>query len=170
MRREPSCAARELSLFLRVSLLLLHRPSATAAGHCIVPTGHHRRRCAVRAVEEEDTIAPQPSPPTFPPGAEEFEVDVKVQGMMCDGCASTVTAALKSAKGVSNVKVDLASGLVTVGVQADSMVRRWARLARAPLTATISLAPPNIKRRHCEATLPPRRWRFSPCFRRALTQ
>lgn len=44
-------------------------------------------------------------------------MDVKVQGMMCEGCASTVTAALKGAKGVSSVNVDLPQGIATVGFQ-----------------------------------------------------
>jgi copper chaperone len=38
---------------------------------------------------------------------------VKVKGMTCEHCAATVTKALQSLPGISGVKVDLASGLVS---------------------------------------------------------
>ena len=41
-------------------------------------------------------------------------VDLEVQGMSCGGCGKSVTAALKSLRGVSSVEVDLQSGYVTV--------------------------------------------------------
>lgn len=39
---------------------------------------------------------------------------LKVTGMSCDGCASSVTQALKGIAGVSDVQVSLATGEVTV--------------------------------------------------------
>lgn len=39
---------------------------------------------------------------------------IKVSGMTCDGCTSTVTRALKAVSGVGNVKVSLSSGEATV--------------------------------------------------------
>lgn len=39
---------------------------------------------------------------------------LKVTGMSCDGCASSVTQALRGISGVSDVQVSLASGEATV--------------------------------------------------------
>jgi copper chaperone len=39
--------------------------------------------------------------------------DIKVKGMSCGHCAAAVTKAMQSLPGVSEVKVDLASGRVT---------------------------------------------------------
>ena len=47
-----------------------------------------------------------------------------VTGMMCDGCVAGVTAALKAVPKVVRVtSVDLASGVATCEVKAETMVR-----------------------------------------------
>lgn len=55
---------------------------------------------------------------------EPWEVDLQVKGMVCEGCASNVKEALVAASGVVSVHVDLASGIATVEVKADTAVRR----------------------------------------------
>lgn len=51
------------------------------------------------------------------------EIALKVEGMMCDGCASSVTEALTGASpDVSSVDVNLETKMVTVAVKAESAV------------------------------------------------
>lgn len=53
-----------------------------------------------------------------------FEVDLQVTGMKCEGCVESVTNALKAAPKVLRVtSVDLASGVASCEVKADTMVR-----------------------------------------------
>ena len=59
---------------------------------------------------------------------EPMEITLKVDGMMCDGCAETVTNALKAKRGVKSVKVDLETKKVSVFVECDTMVEGLTRL------------------------------------------
>ncbi|MEW9897341.1 heavy-metal-associated domain-containing protein [Chitinivorax sp. PXF-14] len=47
------------------------------------------------------------------------ELQMKVSGMSCGGCVSSVTKALKAVPGVSEVEVELASGAVHVTFDAS---------------------------------------------------
>ena len=54
---------------------------------------------------------------------EPFEISLKVEGMMCDGCVSSVTEALEAAEdAVKEVKVDLEAKKVSVFVACDTMM------------------------------------------------
>merc|ERR1712205_146507 len=54
---------------------------------------------------------------------EPFEISLKVEGMMCDGFASSVTEALEAAAdAVKDVKVDLEAKKVSVFVACDTMM------------------------------------------------
>lgn len=48
------------------------------------------------------------------PQEDTVEVDLKVSGMVCDGCSGRVADALKDLQGVHSVDVDLESGIATV--------------------------------------------------------
>ena len=51
-----------------------------------------------------------------------FEVDLQITGMKCEGCVESVTSALKAAPKVLRVtSVDLATGLASCEVQAETM-------------------------------------------------
>ena len=66
-----------------------------------------RRGFTVRAAADDDSV----------------EIALKVEGMMCDGCASSVTEALTGASpDVSSVDVNLETKMVTVAVKAESAV------------------------------------------------
>jgi copper chaperone CopZ len=41
-------------------------------------------------------------------------VEMKVKGMVCDGCVASVTRALKATDGVSGVSVSLSEGAVAI--------------------------------------------------------
>ncbi|MBI2715145.1 MAG: heavy-metal-associated domain-containing protein [Rhizobiales bacterium] len=58
---------------------------------------------------------------------------LKVTGMTCDGCTSTVTHALEKAPGVSDVKVSLSAGEATV--QYDERITSSDRLKSAVIGA-----------------------------------
>ncbi len=47
------------------------------------------------------------------------EIEVKVQGMTCQGCANTVQRAISSLEGVSKVEVFLDTGLVKIQSERD---------------------------------------------------
>ncbi|MCE4612965.1 MAG: heavy-metal-associated domain-containing protein [Desulfurococcales archaeon] len=47
-------------------------------------------------------------------------VRLKIEGMHCDGCASTVKLGLKEVKGVREAEVDLSTGIATVVID-DSL-------------------------------------------------
>ena len=70
---------------------------------------------------------------------EPWEIDLQVTGMVCEGCVSNVEAALSKSKGVVGVKVDLASGIATVEVQAATAVRLpgWTALSRGANAPTL---------------------------------
>ena len=53
---------------------------------------------------------------------EPFEISLKVEGMMCDGCAESVTEALSAAPAVADVKVSLEEKKVSVFVTCDTMM------------------------------------------------
>jgi|TARA_B110000977_G_scaffold108144_1_gene140835 copper chaperone CopZ len=54
---------------------------------------------------------------------EPFEIALKVEGMMCDGCATSVTEALTgSLDAVKDVKVDLEGKKVSVFVACETMM------------------------------------------------
>ena len=102
-----------------------HRlPSHTARRHLSSATEHNplvrraragvsparavsRRGFTVRAATDDDSV----------------EIALKVEGMMCEGCASSVTEALTGASpDVSSVDVNLETKMVTVAVKAESAV------------------------------------------------
>lgn len=47
------------------------------------------------------------------------DVKINVDGMKCDGCVQTVTAALRGARGVKEVKVSLQNKEVTISYDDD---------------------------------------------------
>mmetsp|Transcript_26964 Transcript_26964/g.51387 ORF Transcript_26964/g.51387 Transcript_26964/m.51387 type:complete len:163 (-) Transcript_26964:281-769(-) len=51
-----------------------------------------------------------------------MELDLKVSGMMCGGCADSVTTALKKLDAVKDVAVDLDTGVVEVEVKVATMI------------------------------------------------
>ena len=51
-----------------------------------------------------------------------MEIALKVEGMMCEGCAESVTAALTDTGKVKDVKVDLDAKLVSVFVECETMM------------------------------------------------
>lgn len=53
------------------------------------------------------------------------ELQLKVTGMVCDGCSGRVLEALQKTPGVKDVKVDLDSGLATVQIEAASQVEAF---------------------------------------------
>jgi len=53
--------------------------------------------------------------------SESFEIDLKVTGMACEGCADSVRTVLGKLAEVKAVEVELESGVVTVEVIADTM-------------------------------------------------
>ena len=57
--------------------------------------------------------------------------EIKVKGMSCGHCAAAVTKALQGLAGVSEVKVDLASGRVTYQSAAPVPPEVLARVIRA---------------------------------------
>jgi copper chaperone CopZ len=57
--------------------------------------------------------------------------EIKVKGMSCGHCAAAVTKALQGLPGVSEVKVDLASGRVTYQSAAPVPPEVLARVVRA---------------------------------------
>jgi|APGre2960657444_1045066.scaffolds.fasta_scaffold05563_5 copper chaperone CopZ len=65
---------------------------------------------------------------------EGFEVDLQVVGMRCEGCVENVTKALKATANVKQVSVDLATGVATCEVTAETMVRPRAPACAASLT------------------------------------
>ena len=101
-------------------------PRAPSAARCTLAwgCGSRQRACVSRGtvlVAAADADDDEP-----------WEVDLQVTGMVCEGCVSNVEAALSKSKGVVGVKVDLASGIATVEVQAATAVRRprWPALSR----------------------------------------
>lgn len=91
----------------------------------------HRSVAAAAEVEEEDD--------------EPFEVDLQVTGMKCEGCVDGVTAALKAAPAVVRViGVDLASGIATCEVKAETMVRVTARGTNSVWGVLTPCAPPQF--------------------------
>ena len=76
---------------------------------------------------------------------EPFEVDLQVTGMKCEGCVDGVTAALKAAPAVVRViGVDLASGIATCEVKAETMVRVTARGTNSVWGVLTPCAPPQF--------------------------
>ena len=65
---------------------------------------------------------------------EGFEVDLQVVGMRCEGCVENVTKALQATANVKQVSVDLATGVATCEVTAETMVRPRAPTCVASLT------------------------------------
>lgn len=59
---------------------------------------------------------------------DELEVQLKVEGMVCDGCSTRVEEALKKLDGIGSVKVDLESGLVDLNVKAATQMDAVNRL------------------------------------------
>ncbi len=57
--------------------------------------------------------------------------EIKVKGMSCGHCAAAVTKALQSLAGVSEVKVDLASGRVSYQSAAPVPAEEVARAIKA---------------------------------------
>lgn len=57
--------------------------------------------------------------------------EIKVKGMSCGHCSLAVTKALKGLPGISEVKVDLASGLVTYQSAAPVPQEELARVVKA---------------------------------------
>ncbi|KAI8467426.1 MAG: hypothetical protein J3K34DRAFT_430619 [Monoraphidium minutum] len=55
-------------------------------------------------------------------GGSTVELEIKVEGMMCGGCSSRVTEALKALSKVRSVEVDLDSKLASVEVEAPSLM------------------------------------------------
>jgi len=49
------------------------------------------------------------------------QITLKVTGMHCSGCASSVEKAIKGLKGVNAVKVDLKGGKATVDFNPDTV-------------------------------------------------
>ncbi|KAL4449384.1 hypothetical protein ABPG77_007028 [Micractinium sp. CCAP 211/92] len=64
-----------------------------------------------------------------------MEVQLKVDGMVCDGCSSRVEEALAKMAGVKKVHVDLDKGLATVALEAASQMDAFA--AVQPLAEAI---------------------------------
>ena len=60
-------------------------------------------------------------------------VELKVEGMVCDGCVASVTRALQARDGVSEVSVSLQEGAVTIDFDP-------ATVALPELTAAIEAA------------------------------
>ncbi|KAK9822462.1 hypothetical protein WJX81_004541 [Elliptochloris bilobata] len=60
-----------------------------------------------------------------------MEVEMKIAGLMCDGCSTRVHDAVKGMEGVESVQVTLSSGLATVQVHAaDNMEAAFVQLPR----------------------------------------
>jgi copper chaperone len=57
--------------------------------------------------------------------------EIRVKGMSCEHCVAAVTKAVASLPGVSNVKVDLASGRVSYEIAAPIPREDLARVVRA---------------------------------------
>ena len=53
---------------------------------------------------------------------EAVELQLKIDGMVCDGCSSRVLEALQKLPGVKSVEVDLEKGVATLTVEAASQV------------------------------------------------
>ena len=53
-----------------------------------------------------------------------------VEGMSCNGCATSVERALRSLDAVAEVNVDLASGRVTVDLAGDATAEQLAQAVR----------------------------------------
>jgi len=51
--------------------------------------------------------------------AETVDIEIVVNGMMCEGCTKRIEEELGKMEGVSAIKADLESGLVTVSVRSD---------------------------------------------------
>ena len=50
----------------------------------------------------------------------ESRQELKVEGASCEGCVSTIEATLKSISGVTDVSMDLASGIASVAGTAQT--------------------------------------------------
>ena len=66
------------------------------------------------------------------------KVDLKVGGMTCGGCVSSVTRALQAVSGVKQADVDLAEGRATVSY--DAAITSPARLREAIAAAGFDTA------------------------------
>jgi len=51
-----------------------------------------------------------------------IELEVKVDGMMCNGCVTRIQTALQAMPEVASAKVDLQSGIATVDVRATDQL------------------------------------------------
>ncbi|MEQ1934494.1 MAG: heavy-metal-associated domain-containing protein [Fimbriimonadaceae bacterium] len=71
---------------------------------------------------------------------------LKVTGMTCSGCISSVTQALKAVSGVSDVNVSLAAGEATV--QFDERLTSPEQLKSAVKGAGYGVDRPNTTQRH----------------------
>ncbi|DBA71425.1 TPA: hypothetical protein ACH3X2_011224 [Trebouxia sp. C0005] len=67
--------------------------------------------------------------------ADLMELELKVEGMTCDGCSSRVADALKAMSGVDKVTVNLSTGIATVEVFASD-----------PMDAAFNKMPPMVER------------------------
>lgn len=62
--------------------------------------------------------------------ADVVELQLKVEGMVCDGCSSRVLEALQALSGVKSVSVDLEKGVATVEVAAASQTDAFNEVPR----------------------------------------
>lgn len=67
--------------------------------------------------------------------ADVMELELKVEGMVCEGCTSRVENALKAMDGVDKVKINLATGIATVEVHAND-----------PMDAAFNKMPPMVEK------------------------
>ena len=85
-----------------------HARSAGNAGRASSRTATAATRYTIRAANGDD---------------EPFEISIKVDGMMCEGCVESVTNALTGAEdAVKEVKVDLDAKKVSVFVACETMM------------------------------------------------
>ena len=118
--RAAAAAAASAPRALVARLARAAAPAAAAVGSRAPAAARFALPAAARRAA---AAAPLPLSRALPAAAaaaadEAMEVQLKVTGMVCDGCSSRVQAVLEKQAGVRAVAVDLASGLCTVSVSA----------------------------------------------------
>jgi len=72
------------------------------------------------------------SPATTKNTKETINITLRVEGMMCEGCAETVESALKKSEDVEDVTVDLQTKIVIVKVAADRVKSQVEAMGKIP--------------------------------------
>ena len=72
------------------------------------------------------------SPATTKNTKETINITLRVEGMMCEGCAETVESALKKSEDVEDVTVDLQTKIVIVKVGSDRVQSQVEAMGKIP--------------------------------------